>query len=153
MPKTKKKTLNAIRGRKQYAALPIRFTGEDKVQVLLLTSRGTGRWIIPKGWPMRKLFPGAAAAREAYEEAGLEGTIEGASPIGHYHYDKQLGSDVARVKVSVFLMRVLRQLAEWPEQAECETRWFDPMETALMVAEPELAVLLRGLRDETAAAA
>ena len=117
------------------------------MQVLLLTSRGTGRWVIPKGWPMRRLSPTAAAVQEAYEEAGLEGTIEGEGPIGLYHYDKQLGCDVVRIEVGVFLMRVSQQLATWPEQAERETRWCDPDEAALMVAEPELAALLRGLRD------
>ena len=122
------------------------------MQVLLLTSRGTGRWVIPKGWPMRKLSPAAAAAQEAYEEAGLEGTIEGDGPIGRYHYDKQLGSGVARIEVGVFLMRVSQQLAAWPEQAERETRWCDPDEAALMVAEPELAALLRSLRDAAALA-
>lgn len=120
------------------------------MQVLLLTSRGTGRCVIPKGWPMRRLSPAAAAAREAYEEAGLESTIEGDGPIGRYHYNKQLDGGVARVEVSVFLMRVSRQLATWPEQAERETRWYDPDEAALMVAEPELAALLRGLRDAAA---
>ena len=117
------------------------------MQVLLLTSRGTGRWVIPKGWPMRRLSPAVAAAREAYEEAGLEGSIEGEGSIGHYHYDKQLGDGVARVEIGVFLMRISRQLATWPEQAECETRWCDPDEATLMVAEPELAVFLRGVRD------
>lgn len=120
------------------------------MQVLLLTSRRTRRWVIPKGWPMRKLSPEAAAAREAYEEAGLEGTIEGDGPIGRYHYDKQLGSAVTRIEVGVFLMRVSQQLATWPEQAERETRWCDPDEAALMVAEPELAILLSGLRDTVA---
>ena len=150
MPKTKQKAQSGSKGRRQYAALPIRFPGEGRMQVLLLTSRGTGRWVIPKGWPMRNLSPEAAAAREAYEEAGLEGTIAGDGPIGRYHYDKQLGSTVTRIEVGVFLMRVSHQLAAWPEQAERETRWCDPDQAALMVAEPELAALLRGLCDTAA---
>ncbi len=152
MPKTKQKARSGGKGRRQYAALPIRFTGEGKMQVLLLTSRGTGRWVIPKGWPMRRRSPAAAAAQEAYEEAGLQGTIKADRPIGHYHYDKQLGSSSARIRVGVFLMRVSRQLATWPEQTERETRWCDPEEAALLVAEQELAALLRGLRDEAALA-
>ena len=151
MAKTKKATRSG-KGRRQYAALPIRFTGEGGMQVLLLTSRGTGRWVIPKGWPMRKLSPADAAAQEAYEEAGLEGTIKGDGSIGSYHYDKQLGSGSTRIEVDVFLMRVSRQLETWPEQAERETRWCNPEEAALMVAEPELAALLRGLRDAAALA-
>jgi 8-oxo-dGTP pyrophosphatase MutT (NUDIX family) len=153
VPKTKQKAKNGSKERRQYAALPLRFTDEGKMQVLLLTSRSTRRWVIPKGWPMRKLSPAAAAAQEAYEEAGLEGMIEGEMPIGRYHYDKQVGSGTTRVAVEVFLMRVLRQLASWPEQAERETRWCDPDEAAALVAEPELAALLRGLRDGPALAA
>ena len=150
VPKTKQKAKKGSRERRQYAALPLRFTDGGKMQVLLLTSRGTGRWVIPKGWPMRKLSPAAAATQEAYEEAGLEGTIEGEMPIGRYRYDKQVGSSETRVMVEVFLMRVSRQLATWPEQAERETRWCDPDEAASLVAEPELAALLRGLRDDPA---
>jgi 8-oxo-dGTP pyrophosphatase MutT (NUDIX family) len=135
------------RRRHQYAALPIRFTGAGKLQVLLLTSRGTRRWVIPKGWPIPKLSPGAAAVREAYEEAGLEGAIESETPIGHYHYDKGLGGGgAARVQVGVFLLRVSRQLQAWPEQAERETHWYDPDEAAGLVEEPELAAILRDLR-------
>jgi 8-oxo-dGTP pyrophosphatase MutT (NUDIX family) len=88
--KSKRKIEPPGNRRHQCAALPIRFNGEGKMQVLLLTSRDTRRWVIPKGWPIPKLSPGATAAREAYEEAGLEGSIEGATPIGHYHYDKGL---------------------------------------------------------------
>lgn len=134
---------------RQYAALPVRLSPlEGDEQVLLLTSRGTGRWVIPKGWPMRKLAPAAVAAREAYEEAGLEGTIDGESPIGHYHYHKHLdGGGEAKVEVDVFLLRVERQLVAWPEKAERETRWFGLNEAAEMAAEPELAAILRDVRE------
>jgi 8-oxo-dGTP pyrophosphatase MutT (NUDIX family) len=96
---------------------------------------------------MRKLSPGAAAAREAFEEAGLEGSIESEEPLGYYHYDKTLddGSS-ARVKVLIFLMRVARQRDTWPEQIERETRWCDPEEAAELVEEPELAAVLFDLR-------
>ena len=68
-------------------------------EVLLLTSRETKRWIIPKGWPIRGLKPREVAARDAYEEAGLRGTISGKHPIGAYHYEKRLrgvGSGIGR---------------------------------------------------------
>ncbi len=117
------------------------------MQVLLLTSRGTRRWVIPKGWPIRRLSPGATAAREAYEEAGLEGRIVSETPIGRYVYDKDLGGDAhARVEVSVFFLRVSRQLDNWPEQAERETQWFDPEQAADLVGEPGLAAILRSVR-------
>jgi len=133
--------------RRQYAAIPVRFTGQGKMQVLLLTSRGSRRWVIPKGWPIRHLSPGGTAAREAYEEAGLEGTIVSETPIGHYVYDKDLGGGThAKVEVGVFLLRVLRQLETWPEQAERETQWFDPEQAAELVSETGLAYILRTIR-------
>ncbi len=95
---------------------------------------------------MRKLSPWAAAAREAYEEAGLEGTIERETPVGSYSYDKGgVDGSKIRVQVEVFLLRVARQLQAWPEQAERETHWYDPEEAADLVEEPELAVILREL--------
>jgi len=131
-------------GNQQYAALPFRIT-EKGIEVLLLTSRGTGRWIIPKGWPIRKLSPAEAAAREAYEEAGLEGIIQPSGPVGRYRYAKSTAPGGLEIEVAVFLLRVDRQLDHWPEQAERETRWFSPEDAATLVAEPELAVLLLGL--------
>ncbi len=130
--------------RQQYAALPVRVDAEGHVQVLLLTSRGTRRWIIPKGWPMAKLSPAAAAAREAYEEAGITGTIRDEAPIGRYRYVKWIDRGrKTEIEVEVFLLHVTRQLDRWPEQAERGTRWCDPEEAAGMVEEPELAALLR----------
>ncbi len=141
----KRKSKGGGRSR-QYAALPIRLSGDGALEVLLLTSRGTGRWIIPKGWPMRRRAPCDAAAREAYEEAGVEGAVA-SEPVGRYRYAKQRDDGrLTRVEVEVFLLRVARQLASWPEQAERETLWCDPERAAALVAEPELAAILRGLR-------
>jgi len=89
----------------QYAALPWRTAGRQ-VQILLITSRRTRRWVIPKGWPMRGLKPQHAAAIEASEEAGLVGQID-ERPFGAYHYAKELkrGPPVD-VEVHVFPFRV-----------------------------------------------
>jgi 8-oxo-dGTP pyrophosphatase MutT (NUDIX family) len=146
VPKTKLKS-KSVSSCQQYAALPIRFSPDGQVQVLLATSRGTGRWVIPKGWPAQNLAPSAAAAREAYEEAGLEGEIQDGPPIGRYSYNKQLNGRRRWLDVDVFLMRVSRQLASWPEQAERETAWFTPDEAANEVAEPELAAIFVALRN------
>lgn len=96
---------------------------------------------------MRKLAPGAAAAREAYEEAGLQGTIRPQSAIGHYHYAKVIEASHLPIRVKVFLLRVERQLETWPEHSQRQTRWFSPEEAAELVAEPELASLLRSTRE------
>jgi hypothetical protein len=74
--------------RTQYGALPYRFTKGGSLEVLLVTSRQSKRWIIPKGWPIKGLKPAPSAAREAYEEAGVQGLV-GKKAIGTYVYEKQ----------------------------------------------------------------
>ena len=61
----------------------------NKIQVLLVTSRGSGRWILPKGWPMDGKTPAASAAQEAWEEAGVDGTPD-SRPLGLFSYNKSL---------------------------------------------------------------
>jgi 8-oxo-dGTP pyrophosphatase MutT (NUDIX family) len=128
----------------QYAALPFRIGPRGRPEILLLTSRGTRRWVIPKGWPMRNRKPRDAAAQEAYEEAGLVGRMLGKRAVGTYDYDKMI-TPTASVPcvVKVFLFEVERQLDDWPEMQERQVRWFDPREASALVAEPGLAKLLR----------
>jgi 8-oxo-dGTP pyrophosphatase MutT (NUDIX family) len=136
----------------QYAALPVRASADGGLEVMLVTSRETKRWIIPKGWPMRKLTPGATAAREAYEEAGIEGIIRPNKAVGSYSYAKSLETGELPVTVKVFLLHVERQRERWPEQPERETRWFSPEAAAELVAEPELAAILRSAAELVAQA-
>jgi 8-oxo-dGTP pyrophosphatase MutT (NUDIX family) len=110
---------------------------------MLLTSRETRRWVIPKGWPIKGLKPREVAAREAFEEAGLRGTICGKHPIGAYHYEKQLPNTRLLCEVHVFLMWVSQQLDQWPEKGQREIRWVDVTEAADLVDEGELAELVR----------
>src|ERR1700752_5131799 len=105
----------------QFAALPFQIA-PDGLRVLLLTSRETRRWIIPKGWPIKGLKPREVAAREAFEEDGLRGTICGKHPIGAYHYEKQLPNRRLRCGVHVFLMWVSQQLDQCPEKGQREIR-------------------------------
>lgn len=128
--------------RLQYAALPYRRRADAAIEVMLITSRDTGRWIIPKGWPMEGLASAQSAAREAHEEGGLIGRMSD-RPIGHYHYDKRLndGSSVLCM-VEVFVLEVERQHRSWPERKERRTQWFVLEEAAAAVQEPELRALI-----------
>jgi 8-oxo-dGTP pyrophosphatase MutT (NUDIX family) len=128
---------------RQYGALPFVMTSQGKAKILLITTRGRGGWIIPKGWPIPRLSAAATAAREAYEEAGLLGTIIGDAPIGSFRHEKQKSSQSPSVcEVEVFLFAVERQLRKWPERAERRTRWFAPAEAASIVTAEGLSALL-----------
>ncbi len=125
----------------QYGALCWR-PGVDGVEVLLITSRDTGRWVIPKGWPMPGLSPEAAAAQEAWEEAGAEGVMNPLC-VGRFGYQKCL-SVTASVPcaVVVYAMRVEGLAKNFPEIKERRRKWFSLSEAATLVAEPELAVII-----------
>ncbi len=133
--------------RSQFGALPWRLT-DGKLEILLITSRDTGRWIIPKGWPMDGATPAQAAATEAYEEAGVEGKLSH-MVIGFYGYLKHIDkadrdkTDGLPIVVAVFPIRVKKLLADWPEKAERKRQWFPARKAATMVAEPELRRIIK----------
>jgi 8-oxo-dGTP pyrophosphatase MutT (NUDIX family) len=93
-------------GTTQFAALPWRLSESGTRQVMLLTSRETRRWVIPKGWPMKKRKPAEVASQEAYEEAGLIGHIVDKRPVGTFHYAKRLAKREVLCRVRVFLFLV-----------------------------------------------
>jgi 8-oxo-dGTP pyrophosphatase MutT (NUDIX family) len=124
----------------QYAALPWR--RDKELWVMLVSSRETRRWVLPKGWPMKGRKPHAAAAREALEEAGIEGKIDKES-IGDYHYVKRMKNGATQsCEVSVFPLKVLNERKSWPEKAERIRKWFRLVEAANAVDEPELRDLI-----------
>lgn len=128
--------------REQFAALPWRRRADGAVEVLLITSRETRRWVIPKGWPIKTLTGAKTAAQEAWEEAGIRGRRT-AKKLGAYHYDKRLRTGrVQHVRVTVYPLEVKDEAADWPEKAERERLWTTPAEAAPLVAEPELSALL-----------
>jgi len=130
----------------QFAALPFRID-DAQPEVMLITSRQTGRWIIPKGWPLKGRAPRAVAAREAYEEAGLRGKIQ-KHPVGTYRYEKRLSPERAvTCQVSVFLLKVEQQLDDWPEKQDRGRCWLPPDEAAARVEERELSSLLVSLAE------
>jgi 8-oxo-dGTP pyrophosphatase MutT (NUDIX family) len=130
------------RGTTQFGALPWRLSEGGVRQIMLLTSRETRRWVIPKGWPMKGRKPAEVAKQEAYEEAGLIGQIVGKRPIGDFHYHKRLAKREILCRVRVFLFRVEQQLDEWPEKIQRETRWFDADEAATLVEEGGLGEII-----------
>jgi 8-oxo-dGTP pyrophosphatase MutT (NUDIX family) len=140
MSDTKK---GAAARRVQYAALPFRRRAHSRVQVMLVTSRETGRWVIPKGWPMKRKAPHASAAREALEEAGLVGTV-GRDSLGTYSYKKRLNSGaIVTCDVRVFPLEVKRQRKQWLEKEERKFHWFSAKGAADAVHEPALSDIIR----------
>jgi len=129
---------------RQYAALPWRDTGHG-IEVLLITSRETRRWVIPKGWPMPGLTPVEAAAREAFEEAGAGGVVS-RNPIGRYAYDKRMkDGSILPVEVEVYGLEAMVRHPSWPEQGQRSERWFRPAEAVELVAEPGLKKIIQSL--------
>jgi len=134
----------------QYAALPYRLAG-DRLEVLLITSRRTHRWIIPKGWPMEGCGPTVCAAREALEEAGVRGVMRKTS-IGHFRYLKHLrnGADYP-CRVEVFPLKVTRERDDWAEKKARERRWLPAAEAAAQVGDPQLRLVILRFRARVAA--
>ena len=128
---------------RQIAALCYQVSSKGRVQVLLVTSRGTGRWIIPKGWPMEGLTGPQAAACEAWEEAGVRGEVSGHIE-GHFTYSK-LRQNAAPIEclVDVHALRVTSLATDYPERNERLRDWVSPLEAAEREADPALAALLR----------
>lgn len=125
----------------QYGVLPYYLTHEGELRFLLITSRDTGRWVIPRGNPIRGLSPCQSAAQEAFEEAGLTGLV-GQDEIGAYEYEKRRKRGSVPARVHVFPLQVTVQSGTWPERHQRDTRWFTREEAAAAVDEPELKSLL-----------
>lgn len=135
---------------RQIAAIPVRRSRASGVEVLLVTSRETQRWVIPKGWPWRKRDDREAAAGEAWEEAGVRGTVEH-GVVGTFIYDKRRGEKVFKVKVDVYILEVDEESATWPEAHERRREWFPADEAARLVQEPELQQLVLELAQKVRA--
>lgn len=128
--------------RSQFAALCYRLSG-NKPQILLITSRGTGRWIVPKGWPMDGMTPAECAGQEAWEEAGVIGRAHDQC-LGLYSYNKMADSkDGFPCVAMVYPVRVKRIARDFPEKGQRRRKWFSQKKAAALVVEPELARILR----------
>ena len=137
--------LRAEKARLQVGALPLRFSEDGKAEILLVTTRTTKRWTIPKGWPIKKLKAHEAAAREAQEEAGVLGTVR-KKPVGKYLYWKRVADDAILCRVKVFQLMVEKQLETWPERDERRQQWFKLVDAADLAGETGLGALLRSLK-------
>lgn len=138
--------------RTQFAALCYRIK-RGKVQVLLVTSRRTKRWIVPKGWPVDGKTPAASAAQEAWEEAGAIGKpIE--TCLGAYSYAKYVSEGETLACLAMLYPFKVKNLAKaYPEKDERRRRWFSRKKAARLVAEPELARMIAAFVPPDAAAA
>jgi len=128
--------------RTQFAALCF-CVDKGKPRVLMVTSRGTGRWILPKGWPIDGKTPAEAALREAWEEAGVKGRVAGRC-LGLFSYRKILPGDGGLPCVAmVYPVRVTSLAGSYPEKGQRRRKWMTPAKAATKVEEPELAQILR----------
>jgi 8-oxo-dGTP pyrophosphatase MutT (NUDIX family) len=129
----------------QSGALPWRVRRSkkaEKAEVLLVTGRRSGRWMIPKGWPVDGKSMADSAAQEAFEEAGIKGKVD-PQPIGTFRHVKQhLLFGRLEVDIQVHTMAVKRELGDWPERGERTRKWFRVEEAAQRVDSEELKVLI-----------
>ncbi len=126
----------------QYAALCYRIDAKGRTKVLLITSRDTGRWVLPKGWPVAGKSAASSAAQEAYEEAGAKGVVDD-DYVGMYFYGKVLGpKKICPCIVAVYPLLVTEMAPNFPEKGQRKLKWFNPKAAAGKVAEPELAAIL-----------
>ena len=115
---------------------------EDGHEILLVTSRGRGNWILPKGWPKKKVSAAQTALEEAFEEAGIRGTVAD-DAIGEYHYTKSTkGGAVINCVAMVYEVVFTEMAKTFPEKGDRKVSWFTPEAAAQAVSSPELAALL-----------
>lgn len=135
----------------QTGALPWRISEGAGLEVLLVTGRRSGRWLIPKGWPMVGKTLAAAAAQEAFEEAGVTGTVD-PNPLGGFLHGKQhVALGEIQVRIIVHSLMVERELSTWAELGQRERRWFSPEQAARQVQTEALSVLIMQLAERAPA--
>lgn len=128
--------------RTQYAALCYRRKNDGQLEILLLTSRDTGRWVIPKGWPMGSKASFVVAETEACEEAGVKGIVEH-DPLGCFGYAKTMDAGLALpCEVQVHAMEVTGCYKDYKEKGMRTLEWVSPQEAASRVAEPGLKKII-----------
>mgnify|MGYP001024620342 CR=1 FL=1 len=127
--------------RSQFAALCYRLR-RGTPEILLITSRGTGRWIVPKGWPIDGLTPAASAAQEAWEEAGVKGRVYDQC-LGLYSYSKSVSGTDLPIVAMVYPIKVKSLASDFPEVGQRARKWYSRRKAAVLVAQPELARIIK----------
>ena len=124
----------------QSAILPYRLrkTGPE---FLLITSIGSGRWVLPKGYINSNMTPRQSAIKEAFEEAGINGRVPKTS-FGIYTYSKKDEPGVPHYQVEVFIMRVISVLNTWPEELRRTREWMSPKKASDSVEEEPLSRMM-----------
>lgn len=125
----------------QTGALPWRRLAGGGMEVLLVTSRLSGRWIVPKGWPMPGKSLAQAAAQEAFEEAGVTGRID-AEPLGFFQHVKNFPLGQMEVTIFVHPLAVEKELSSWPERGQRQRKWFEPKNAARVVESNDLGSMI-----------
>lgn len=148
LPKEKQIVSRARKGKviRQVAAVPFRYAADGAVEILLVTSGTTKRFIVPKGWPMKGKSGKQAAMIEAREEAGVAGPIL-RDALGEYVYWKRLSKQFVQIRVKVFLLQVARELPAWEESARRSRAWLSPAQAAQLIDETQLAMLVATLAE------
>ncbi|MGN6550818.1 MAG: NUDIX hydrolase [Pararhizobium sp.] len=132
--------------RMQFGALCYRLKKKGGHEILLITSRDTGRWVTPKGWPMAGRSASEVAAREAFEEAGVRGRVS-EKPIGRFAYPKTMrGGLKVRCIVQLHALEYSGSEKNFREKGQREIAWFPPEEAASRVQEPGLKAIIRSFR-------
>ncbi|KAA0972099.1 NUDIX hydrolase [Aureimonas fodinaquatilis] len=131
----------------QVASMPLRINADGHLQVLLVTSRETRRWVLPKGNLMKGKTPSRAAAIEALEEAGVTGKIS-KTPYDSFQYWKRGRKAFAFAVVEVFVLIVTGRRASWKEKKQRRQVWVTPTQASVMVLEPGLQSILYRLADD-----
>ena len=126
---------------RQTGALPWRIAADSRPEIMLVTGKRSRRWIIPKGWPMLGKSLAVAAQIEAFEEAGVKGTVD-PEPLGTLAHLKRTGFGSIRAEILVHALRVKEELTEWPEKQERTRRWFAINDALAEVSSNELRELI-----------
>jgi 8-oxo-dGTP pyrophosphatase MutT (NUDIX family) len=130
---------------KQFAALPYR-TRDDDLEILLITTRKKRRWSVPKGWPIKRCTPHETAATEAYEEAGVRGTVS-AIQIGKFKKRRLKKKQSVFCDVQIYPLKVKVQQGDWPEKHERSRIWVAPRKAAKLVKKPGLRRAIKDLEN------